>query len=250
MKFRNSETGEVYIGILEAMDHYCDSKEDCNNCTLREPVQSYAKQKHPCYAYVADNPHEAVRLMGFKVVEDGPSGNRGQLEYVNAVEGMCCDCAHGGPCCSWDENEDCQHRKEDGVCWVPYTMKEANMDKLLKDWTFSEVQEYCKKQRNTSERCSSCKIKKFCDKYLGKKGESASPKYWDLSEPSRWTEQEVERAKAIKLIYPNAEKLELIPCVIRVYTDIGAIAYLHADLFPSMKNGQISTLDEIIGGAE
>ena len=64
----------------------------------------------------------------------------------------------------------------------------------------------------------------------------------------RWTEQEVERAKAIKLIYPNAEKLELIPCVIRVYTDIGAIAYLHTDLFPSMKNGQISTLDEIIGG--
>ena len=124
------------------------------------------------------------------------------------------------------------------------------MDKPLKDWTFSEVQEYCKKQRNTSERCSSCKIKKFCDKYLGKKGESASPKYWDLSEPSRWTEQEVERAKAIKLIYPNAEKLELIPCVIRVYTDIGAIAYLHADLFPSMKNGQISTVDEIIGGAQ
>lgn len=66
----------------------------------------------------------------------------------------------------------------------------------------------------------------------------------------RWTEQEVERAKAIKLIYPNAEKLELVPCVIRVYTDIGAIAYLHADLFPSMKNGQICTLDEIIGGAE
>ncbi len=47
----------------------------------------------------------------------------------NAVEGMCCDCAHGGPCCSWDENEDCQHRKEDGACWAPYTMKEANMDK-------------------------------------------------------------------------------------------------------------------------
>ena len=66
----------------------------------------------------------------------------------------------------------------------------------------------------------------------------------------RFTEQEVERAKAIKLIYPNAEKLELVPCVIRVYTDIGAIAYLHADLFPSMKNGQICTLDEIIGGAE
>ena len=128
MKFR-SKTGEVYIGILEAMDHYCDSKDDCNDCALREPVQNYKKQKHPCYAYVADNPHEAARLMGFKVVEDEPSGNRGQLEYVNAVEGMCCDCAHGSTCCSWDENEDCQHRNEDGTCWVPYTKEEANMDK-------------------------------------------------------------------------------------------------------------------------
>ena len=66
----------------------------------------------------------------------------------------------------------------------------------------------------------------------------------------RFTEQEVERAKAIKMIYPNAEKLELVPCVIRVYTDIGVIAHLHADLFPSIKYGLICTLDEIIGGAE
>ena len=67
---------------------------------------------------------------------------------------------------------------------------------------------------------------------------------------TRFTQQEVERAKAIKMIYPNAEKLELVPCVIRVYTDIGVIAHLHADLFPSMKYGLICTLDEIIGGAE
>ena len=69
MKFR-SKTGEVYIGILEAMDYYCDSKEDCNDCALREPVKSYQKQKNPCYAYVADNPHEAARLMGLQVVEE------------------------------------------------------------------------------------------------------------------------------------------------------------------------------------
>ena len=93
MKFRNSEKGEVYIGILEAMDHYCDSKEDCNDCTLREPVQSYAKQKHPCYAYVADNPHEAARLMGYQVVEEmrEPQLNAGEKEEANMDKPRICE---------------------------------------------------------------------------------------------------------------------------------------------------------------
>ena len=58
--------------------------------------------------------------------------------------------------------------------------KEKKLNKSLKDYTLSEVQEYCKKQRNTSELCSACEIKKFCDRYLGRNGESASPKYWKL----------------------------------------------------------------------
>lgn len=315
MKFQNPKTGEVFENTCDDIT-FCGHYKGCIDCPIGN-----IKQNYDCTEWINKHPYKSARLMGYEVVEDEPSGECGQLEYGNAVEGMCCDCAHGGPCCSWDENEDCQHRKEGGTCWVPYTKEEANMDKPriaqvlgveigerfafgpfeheltadggmkwysncgrgdssactlieiinhpdriirkpkpeqeekkvdkpLKDWTFSEAQKFCKTQRSTYERCSACKIKKFCDKYLGRKGESASPKYWDLSEPPRWTEQEVERAKAIKLIYPNAEKLELIPCVIRVYTDIGAIAYLHADLFPSMKNGQISTLDEIIGGAQ
>lgn len=35
------------------------------------------------------------------------------------VEGMCCDCVHGGPCCGYEENTDCEYRAEDGSCWVP-----------------------------------------------------------------------------------------------------------------------------------
>ena len=126
-------------------------------------------------------------------------------------------------------------------------LEEANMDKPLKEWTLGELKEWCYQYRNahTNKPCEqTCPIYQrwiCCREWVHE---------WDLEEKPRWTEQEVERAKAIKLIYPNAEKLELIPCVIRVYTDIGAIAYLHTDLFPSMKNGQISTLDEIIGGAE
>lgn len=220
MKFRNPETGEVF-------ETHCDTcGAGSSGCKLVWKNVSCGRLK--------ENPHEAARLMGFKVVED-------------AVAGMCCDCAHGGPCCSWDENEDCQHRKEDGACWVPYTMKETNMGKPLKEWTLGELKEWCYQYRksHTNKPCEqTCPIYQrgiCCREWVHE---------WDLEEKPRWTKQEVERAKAIKLIYPNAEKLELIPCAIRVYTDIGAIAYLHADLFPSMKNGQISTLDEIIGGAE
>ena len=173
--------------------------------------------------WVKVHPHEAASLMGYEVVEDEP---------VSDCNGL-------------NEGTNCTPVKE-----------EANMDNPLKDWTFSEVQEYCKKQRNTSERCSSCKIKKFCDKYLGKKGESASPKYWDLSEPPRWTEQEVEDAKTLCRMWPGGE-IEF-----KRYAD-GRCAMVHiqgslhgcldlgqVDLFPSILPGQSYTLDEIIGGAE
>lgn len=36
------------------------------------------------------------------------------------IEGMCCDCIHGGPCCDFAENTECPHQKEDGSCWKPY----------------------------------------------------------------------------------------------------------------------------------
>lgn len=70
-----------------------------------------------------------------------------------------------------------------------------------------------------------------------------------IREP-RFTQQEVERAKAIKLLWPSAEKLESVPCSICVYTDIGATAYFPAEFFPSIKYKEVYTLDEIIGGAE
>lgn len=220
MKFRDPDTGEVFHDSDMALDSAFNCA-DCVECPIKEKTFSSGLS---CCDYVDANPYEAARLMGYEVVEDDePSGNPGQLEEACIMECPVCG-------------------KEFDI-----HLEEANMGKPLKEWTLGELKEWCYQYRksHTNKPCEqTCPIYQrgiCCREWVHE---------WDLEEKPRWTEQEVERAKAIKLIYPNAEKLELIPCAIRVYTDIGAIAYLHTDLFPSMKNGQISTLDEIIGGAE
>ncbi len=70
--------------------------------------------------------------LGYVVEDDMPE--TAKHKETNAIEGMCCDCAHGGPCCSWDENEDCQHKKEDGTCWVPYTKGEADLNEAIEKY--------------------------------------------------------------------------------------------------------------------
>jgi hypothetical protein len=170
--------------------------------------------------------------MGFKVVED-------------AVAGMCCDCAHGGPCCSWDENEDCQHRKKDGTCWVPYTKEEANMDKPLKEWTLGELKEWCYQYRkaHTNKPCEqTCPIYQrgiCCREWVHE---------WDLEEKPRWTEQEVEIVKNLLEVVGPAE-LRKVADMVTMKVD-GKIIYLRKDAFPSLKNEMVVTLYEIIGGAE
>mgnify|MGYP000194521733 CR=1 FL=1 len=73
MEFRNSDTGEVALTIDQALEQFCDSKQDCDYCELREPVQQYKGTRHPCHEYARANQHEVARLMGYEVVEENPS---------------------------------------------------------------------------------------------------------------------------------------------------------------------------------
>lgn len=137
----------------------------------------------------------------------------------DVVEGMCCDCAHGGPCCSPDENANCSYRKEDGTCWVPYT-KETTMqcyrdggcgpyegracnecpaskpdykqrhktktDKPLKDWTLGEVQEYCRKTE-----CEDCIFDTDAPE-VSRCPMAGNPSAWSFIRNPRFTQQEME----------------------------------------------------------
>ena len=73
----------------------------------------------------------------------------------------------------------------------------------------------------------------------------------NIARKPRWTEQEVKRAKAIKVLWPKAEKLYRGAATITIYTRSQLFVIdLHAELFPSLHSGETVTLDEIIGGAQ
>ena len=184
--------------------------------------------------------------LGYVVEDDMPE--TAKHKETNAVEGMCCDCAHGGPCCDWSENEDCHHRKEDGTCWVPYTKEEANMDKpRICEVLGVEVGEHFQVYGNamTWHITSGGYIvrddgKRCVDDVI----------YLAINHPDRiirkprFTQQEVERAKAIKVLWPCAKAV--------VKAESGAISVvsapmeLSADHFPSLHPGESVTLTEVI----
>ena len=125
--------------------------------------------------------------------------------------------------------------------------KEANMDKPLKDWTLGEAKEYCTSRNgNCADDCI------FSKKGIGMVcGIAPKPVWWTLPEKPRFTQQEVERAKAIKVIYPTAYQLEEADPLIRVWDKEGKLlAHVDVNLFLSFQFGQSYTLDEIIGGAD
>lgn len=64
-----------------------------------------------------------------------------------------------------------------------------------------------------------------------------------------WTEQEIERAKAIKVLYPDADRIEECDPIIQVLSEKFVIATLDTALFPSLRTGETASLDDIIGDA-
>lgn len=122
------------------------------------------------------------------------------------------------------------------------------MDKPLKEWTLGELKKWCYqyKKSHTNKLCEqTCPIYQrgiCCREWVHE---------WDLEEKPRWTEQEVEMAKAIKMIYPNAYRLESSDVFVQVWgKEEILLAHVEVDLFPSLRPGETVTLGEIIGGAQ
>ena len=218
MKFRNPETGEV-VTDEQAHGQFCRGR-NCCECPMNQTQEN-------CTGFRRSRPHEAARLMGFEVVED---------EQFREVTKM---------------------------------MKEANMDKpRICDVLGVNVDEEFEFDFD-SNQVSRGTMKIGADGLRYYKDKKDWFQCWNekdliyiINHPDRiirkprWTEQEVERAKAIKVLYPVVKTL--------AYVDIvGQTFYMYDDednykgsldnldeTFPTLRSIRRATLDEIIGGAQ
>lgn len=240
MKFR-SKTGEVALTIEQALEQFCDSKKDCDYCELREPVQQYKGTKRPCHEYAMANPHEAARLMGYEVVEDD--------EPRTCFNCIGCEIEK-----DFDPQEECKN-------WVK--RKEANMDKpRICEVLGVEVGEDVKYRHTdgTEENICVCEDGRVIISSLSCKISTVAVLINAINHPDRiirkphWTEQEVERAKAIKVLLPEINAIKYdgawTQCLEIVDGTYFQREVITRHLFPSVEKGQVYTLDEIIGGAQ
>ena len=219
MKFRNPKTGKLYQNARAALDSFpCPQRVSCENCKF--------DGKKCTEKWVNEHPYEAARLMGYEVVEDEPN-----IAMANEIQRIS-DAA-----------------KESAKIIQDYLNKEeANMDKPLKDWTLGEAKEYCTSRNgNCADDCI------FSKKGIGMVcGIAPKPVWWTLPEKPRFTQQEVEAAKAIRILFPCATHLIRFQPNEPVSVKAGDafVVNLNRTLFPSAQPCQSYTLDEIIGGAE
>ena len=296
MKFRNPETGEVFLSISSAADYFC-RENDCflEKCPLKNQTDGRA-----CVDWVNDHPHEAARLMGYAVVEDekqtpfvcqhlgidpgqpfllhgypnrdypplvwtdgqirrySPDGNHGfkmggravcwMIEHPEKIEQlqgyMPEEVAFKG--LEIDQFKPVENDKVNSI--EIDAIKEANMNKPLKDWTLGEAKEYCTSRNgNCADDCI------FSKKGIGMVcGIAPKPVWWTLPEKPRFTEQDVEDAKAVKRVFGRDGtvkrlKKELTDPYSNLTFDH---MYINESMFPCIFEGQEYTLDEIIGGAD
>lgn len=221
MKFRNPETGEV-IPIYVALSRYCDTKGGwCCKCSLPGAMN---QPENPCAPWVELHPHEAASLMGYEVVEEHTQTH--EKTHADAIENACVQ--------SEEANMD-----KPRICEVLGVEVGQNFKLKGADMGFYVDRDGIVKREEDDKSVGLpeiCMMINLPDQIIRK---------------PRFTEQEVERAKAIKVIYPTAYQLEEADPLIRVWDKEGKLlAHVDVNLFLSLKPEQSYTLDEIIGGAE
>lgn len=219
MKFRNPETGEVFEDISDALEsaYQCWDCPGIGGCPIGQKAMNYNTD---CCSVVEKHAEKAARLMGYEVVEDNCDQSQKSRNSVSKKE---------------DTNMD-----KPRICEVLGV--EVGEPFGFNDFPFDEPKEFMVNEngeiRPNGDGCITpseiCYIINNADCILHKR---------------RFTQQEVERAKAVKVIWPNVTGITLENT--RVVTPPGEFFFFAPrDMFPSIKPDELVPFDDIIGGAQ
>ena len=218
MKFRKD--GNIFNDILTAWEHYkCPGP--CICCGLSPSEQCNTK-------WIENHPHEAARLMGYKVAEDDCDQSQKSRNSVAKKEEA-----------NMDNNQFPESGKMMDKPRICEVLGVEVGEVFTADTPYGQFKRCVVDEEgqilNTGINVL-CYIINHPDRIIRK---------------PRFTQQEVERAKAIKVIYPTAYRLEEADPLIRVWDKEGKLlSHVDTALFLSLQSGQCYTLDEIIGGAD
>lgn len=126
--------------------------------------------------------------------------------------------------------------------------RRKGMDKPLKDWTLGEVKAFCESNQKGGEGCFSCNFFKWAGCFFQL---NDSPNKWEFLDPPRFTAQEVKDAKALTRFICQVEKISRdSERGLRITWGGGIWLYINPKLFPSVKDGETVSLEEIAGCGE
>lgn len=241
MKFRNPDTGEVFENICEYVwENVCDPKKyDCAGCPLDVRNPSIA-----CGSFVKKYPHEAARLMGYEVVEDDPS-----VAIKNGIQKIS-DAAKESAKIIQDYLNEGKEADMDKPRICEVLGVEVNERVYYKDPNGETVQFFINEDGSITWVFESGKpLSQYGIGYAIAQAINHPDR---IIRKPRFTQQDVEDAKKIKHLLPNAIGIGRQAGIIMLYVNRsdGSFTALKQDLFPSIQPGQEYTLDEIIGGAE
>lgn len=218
MKFRNPETGEV-LAVSDAVNKYCAGRWCGDTCKLYYAAGDPDKV---CADWAEYHPHEAARLMGYEVAEDDMPDTAKHKEEANMDKPRICEVL--------------------GVEVGERVYYKGPNDEMLQFFVQPDgVPVFVFENRKPVGKIG-----------MGYAIAQAINHPDRIIRKPRWTEQEVERAKAVKVLYPEILYLQADDRYLRGLNKGKESIFLDCVLswFPSLRSDETVTLDEIIGGAQ
>ena len=213
MKFKDPATGKVFHTIRQAVQNHCSLHCNSRACPYWESAGCVGMLKR----YTVDNPREAARLMGYEVVEDDCDQSQKSRNSVTKKDAK------------MDKPRICEIlRVEPGETFYIQGF-DGVLFWIMDDGTFTT-------QPNNAPGSASALLRTLDhpDRIIRK---------------PRFTEQDIKDAKMIKSVFGKSgtikryDKATTEPYSTLTFNNI----YINENMFPSIKEGQEYSLNEIIG---